>query len=408
MSTGRDVTEAETKPTIEENPTGPKASDEFRDWPAGVSGKLFLKLGIAKSFPVAVIYSAITFIAIAFVPLLFMCVSEGTLLPSDGVKIPLFGDFVALSRLLVAAPLLIVSDALTRPFLVKAVVQFHENYIENDDIPRFERLVRNVISIRHSLIADGIILAIAFISSPFNPAAMFTTEIPAWQVSATTGLTAAGWWNACVSQPIFRFVVLGWYFRYLVWVYFLIRVSRMKLRLAPTHPDNACGLAFISVAQTPFCLVAFALSSMISCVIAQTVIYHQEKLNSFNNFAIAFVVVALLFFVGPLLLFTPVLIRTRQKAIFTYGALCHELNSLFASKWMQANVDRKPLMECPDASAITDLNAQYTLIQGTRPIVFDRQFVLVYVVSICLPALPLIAMVIPLKDLVMQIVKAIT
>lgn len=402
------MTEAEAKPSIEDSPTVARPSDEFAEWPAGVFGKLFVKLGIAKSFSDGVVYGAITFIAIAFAPLLFLCVSEGTLLPSDGVKIPLFGDFVALSRLLIAAPLLILSDALTRPFLVKAVVQFHQNYVESDDLPRFERLVRNVVSIRHSLIGDGIILAIAFISSPFNPSTMFTTEVPAWQVSATTGLTTAGWWNICVSQPIFRFVVLGWFFRYLVWVYFLIRVSRMKLRLVSTHPDNACGLGFISVAQTPFCLVAFALSSMISCVIAQTVTYHQEKLNSFNNFAIAFVVVALLFFVGPLLFFTPILIRARQKAIFTYGALCHELNCLFASKWVHDDVDRKPLIECPDASAITDLNAQYTLIQSARPVVFDRQLILVYLVSICLPALPLVAMVIPLKDLVVQIVKAIT
>lgn len=382
-------------------------ADELQKWPFGFAGRLLLKFGVAKNYSVAVLYSAFLFIVVSFLPLLFLCISDGTVLPPGTIKIPLLGDYVTLSRLLIAAPLLIVSDMLTRPWLIKAIDQFRANFIEQEDLERFDRLIDNVVKIRHSILADGIILVLAFITSPFNPAMLFTTEVPGWQIHATTGLTTAGWWNACVSQPLFRFVVFGWYFRYSMWIYFLFRVSRMKLRVIATHPDNAGGLSFISVTQTKFCLVAFALSSMICSVIAQTVVYHNEKLTSFTNLAIAFVIVTLLFFIGPLLVFSPILIGARQRAIFTYGSLCQELNELFASKWLHT-VDRKTLIEAPDSSTVTDLNSQYTLIQNMRPAVFDRQFVMVYVIAICVPALPLVATVIPLKDLVVQIVKAIT
>lgn len=420
------MTEAESKPSTEvqdaekhaaethaeekrvEDELAEQHANKMQKWPFGFAGRLLLKYGVAKNYSVAVLYSAFLFIVVTFLPMLFLCISDGTVLPLGTIKIPLLGDFVTLSRLLIAAPLLIISDMLTRPWLIKAIDQFRENFIEREDLSRFDRLVDSVVRIRHSILADGIIFVLAFATSPFNPALLFTTEVPGWQLHATTGLTTAGWWNACVSQPLFRFVVLGWYFRYLMWIYFLMRVSRMKLRVIATHPDNAGGLSFISVTQTRFCLVAFAMSSMICCVIAQTVIYHNEKLTSFTNLAIAFVIVALLFFIGPLLVFSPILIGARQKAVFTYGSLCQELNELFASKWLQTTADRKTLIEAPDSSTVTDLNSQYTLIQNMRPAVFDRQFLMVYVIAICVPALPLIATVIPLKDLVVQIVKAIT
>lgn len=399
--------EAESKP--ESKPEDkPESSSEMQTYPFGFIGRMLLKLGVAKSYPAAVLYSAVMFVVVTFLPLLFICISEGTVIPGGTVTIPLLGDFITLSRLLLAAPLLILSDMLMRPWMIRAVDQFRVNFIQSGDLDRYSHLVSSVVKVRHSIIADGIILALAFITSPFNPALLFTTEVPGWQLQATTGLTMAGWWNAFVSQPLFRFVVFGWYFRYLLWVYFLIRVSRMKLKLIAVHPDNAGGLSFITVTQTKFCLVAFAMSSMICCVVAQTVTYHNEKLTSFTNLGIAFIVVAVLFFIGPLLVFTPSLIKARQNAIFTYGALCQELNNLFADNWLNSKVDQKLLIDSQHASSVTDLNSQYSLIQNMRPLVFDRQFVMIYVICICLPALPLIATVIPLKELVVQIVKAIT
>jgi hypothetical protein len=60
-----------------------------------------------------------------------------------------------------------------------------------------------------------------------------------------TGLTAAGWWCALVSGPLFWFLVLRWLWRHAVWGLLLRDLARLELRLVATHPDGAGGLAFI-------------------------------------------------------------------------------------------------------------------------------------------------------------------
>ena len=50
-----------------------------------------------------------------------------------------------------------------------------------------------------------------------------------------------------MSIPIFQFLTLRWLYRLLLWFLFLWRVSRLDLRLAPSHPDRAGGLGFLDV-----------------------------------------------------------------------------------------------------------------------------------------------------------------
>ena len=49
-------------------------------------------------------------------------------------------------------------------------------------------------------------------------------------------LTPAGYWYVFVSVPLFQFILLRWYFRFLLWFWFLWRVSRLNLRLRPDPP----------------------------------------------------------------------------------------------------------------------------------------------------------------------------
>ena len=43
----------------------------------------------------------------------------------------------------------------------------------------------------------------------------------------------------CVCQrAVFQFILLRWYMRFLIWFWFLLRVSRLKLQLLAAHPDR--------------------------------------------------------------------------------------------------------------------------------------------------------------------------
>ena len=46
----------------------------------------------------------------------------------------------------------------------------------------------------------------------------------------------AGWWLGCVSITLFQFLLLRWYFRLFIWARFLWQVSRIELKIVPTHP----------------------------------------------------------------------------------------------------------------------------------------------------------------------------
>jgi hypothetical protein len=53
-------------------------------------------------------------------------------------------------------------------------------------------------------------------------------------------------WFGYVSLSIFQFLLCRWYFRLFIWTRFLWQVSRIDLRLVPTHPDRVGGLGFLA------------------------------------------------------------------------------------------------------------------------------------------------------------------
>ena len=51
---------------------------------------------------------------------------------------------------------------------------------------------------------------------------------------------------------------------FLLWAWFLFRVSRLDLELTPTHPDRAGGLGFLGWGLASFSLVLMAVSAVLS------------------------------------------------------------------------------------------------------------------------------------------------
>ncbi len=379
--------------------------------PGNIFERLLLHLHLARTTNQAIVHSAGLFIVIAFIPLLLLSLVGGTEL-NGSVEIPLHKDFITLSRYLIAAPIFILSDIITRPWLIKAVARFAA-IVDAADVECINETVKRVSALRNSLVVDLVMLVLAFVSTMFGTSVVLAVDATSWQITAhgiNSALTPPGYWNAFVSQPLFRFVILSWFFDYALWTYFLWRVSRLRLEIIPTHPDGAGGLSFVTVAQSQFCVVAFALSCAICSVIARGVQRTHVELQSFTNLGLVFLAVILILFVGPLLVFSPRLLRTKCNGVFSYGALCHDMSHSFAKNWIRTDIDGRPspIIESEQPSALADLNSSFQTVITMRPTVFDRQFIVSIVIVTCLPAVPLIASVIPLQDLIMQIFKALS
>ncbi|HZD30427.1 MAG TPA: hypothetical protein VE779_02085, partial [Candidatus Angelobacter sp.] len=97
-----------------------------------------------------------------------------------------------------------------------------------------------------------------------------------------------------VSANIFRFLVLLNLWKWLLWTIFMFRLSRLNLRLTPSHPDERGGLGFLARAPQAFAPVTFA----IMCVIGSTIRNHILNEGAhLNDFTWAIAAVAVLAFV---------------------------------------------------------------------------------------------------------------
>jgi hypothetical protein len=152
---------------------------------------------------------------------------------------------------------------------------------------------------------------------------MILRDRQGWYASVQDGqmhLTMARDWFASVSVPVFQFILLRWYMRILIWFWFLLRVSHLKLQLLAAHPDRAGGLGFLSRSSLAFAPLLFALSALLSGQIASRIFYKSQSLLAFKMTILGFVVLLIAVPIAPMFLFTLQLLRAgRSRGIWELG-----------------------------------------------------------------------------------------
>ena len=110
-------------------------------------------------------------------------------------------------------------------------------------------------------------------------------DVASWYGVAADGRwqpSLAGWWLGCVSLPLFQFLVLRWYFRLFIWARFLWQVSRIELKLVPTHPDRCGGLGFLAPVSQTFAPLLLAQGALLAGMMADRIFYAGAKLPEFT------------------------------------------------------------------------------------------------------------------------------
>ena len=109
-------------------------------------------------------------------------------------------------------------------------------------------------------------------------------------------------------------------------------MSRLKLRLLPSHPDRAGGLGILEIGQISFTILVFAISAVLAAEMADVKYHEQFTLLSVLPTIIVYLVLTLLFVVGPLLVFAGQLVRAKRRGLVEYGDLADDLFGAFAEK----------------------------------------------------------------------------
>ncbi len=355
---------------------------------------------------------AIILSLLAWLPLLALSVWEGHAW-GGSVKLPFLHDVDTHARLLLALPLLVVAELVVHRRMRLVVRQFVDRGLIPDGArAKFDAAIASAMRLRNSITAE--VLLIAFVYGVGVLVAWRTAvvlDMASWYGVAVDGKlrpSLAGWWMGCVSLPLFQFLLLRWYFRLFIWARFLWQVSRIELKLLPTHPDRCAGLGFLAVTISAFTPLLVAQGALLAGLMANRIFYAGAKLPEFKVEIIGVVAFMVFAILGPLLVFGPKLEAAKRAGLREYGTLAQRYAREFDAKWLRGGAPaNEPLIGSADIQSLADLGNSFELIKGMRLVPFTLRTVLQLAVTTLLPVAPLLLTVIPLEELLERLLKIV-
>jgi hypothetical protein len=217
----------------------------------------------------------------------------------------------------------------------------------------------------------------------------------------------AGYWYALVSIPIYQFLVYRWLWRSFIWCNFLRRVLKLNLQLIPVHPDRAGGLGFLGETHRLFAIFIFAYAATASAMASREVLFDKVPIQTYKIPIAALIVIMLLFFLGPLFMFAPALLRTRRKALHEYSTLGCTLGRLYDRKWVQAMTPAaESILSTSDNTSLANYSRDYELVDRMRVFPFDPRTAGGLALAGLVPMVPLLATVMPMQEIFKLVLKA--
>jgi hypothetical protein len=351
-------------------------------------------------------------VLLTWVPLLLLSLAEGHAW-GDSVKVPFLFDIDVHARLLLALPLFIVAELVVHQRMRPVVAAFEKRgLIPDAGRAQFDAAISSALRLRNSIPAELLLIAFVYgVGVLVIWRSHSAIDVATWYAESGGGKlqpTWAGWWFGCVSLPIFQFILLRWYFRMVIWARFLWQVSRIDLQLMPTHPDRAGSLGFLAIITQAFAPLLAGQGVMLAGVMANKIFYAGARLVDFKMEIVALVTVMLFFVVAPLLVFVPVLARTKRAGLSEYGGLAQRYVREFDRKWLRGGAPpEEPLVGSADIQSLADMGNSFEVVKGMRLVPFGKEMVVQLAMISLLPVAPLVLTMIPLGELLDRFLQVV-
>ena len=314
-------------------------------------------------------------------------------------------------RFLIALPILVAAELIVH-LRIRAVVRcfVERGVVMRQDLARFHSGIESALKLRNSIPVEvGLFLFVYLLSlwlwqnrTGIDRSTWYAMAGGRWQ------LTPAGFWYVLVSIPILRFILLRWYMRLFIWFRFLWQVSRINLKLIPTHPDRAAGLAFLGRSAYAFGPILFAQGVMLAGLVAERVLYLGQSLVSFKLQIAGFVAFFVLVILGPLLMFTPQMAQAKRKGLAEYGLLAQRYVESFERKWVLSDpAPSEELLGSGDIQSLADLGNSYAMVREMRPVPFGPQDIARLAAATAAPLVPLLLTIFSPDELIMRVIKVV-
>jgi hypothetical protein len=392
----------------------PALLDEHPDFSLVLGGPLFQLFRRARlsGDALELLRRRVLFIScFAWVPILLLAAFEGHAL-GGAIRIPFLLDIEAHVRFLIALPVLLAAELIVHRRIRPAVHQFVERRIVvPEEIPKFHAAIESTLRVRNSVKVEVALLVLVYTLGLWVWRSQTALAGASWYAIPEGGqshLTLAGYWYVFVSLPVFQFILVRWYLRFVLWFRFLWQVSRLNLHLIPSHPDRAAGLGFLGRSTYAFWPILFAQGALLAGLIAGQIFYAGQNLLSFKMQAAGFVAFFLVIIFSPLTVFTSHLTRAKRQGLGDYGRLASRYVHGFEEKWIRGGAAAdEELLGSADIQSLADLGNSYAVIQDMYPVPFGLKDVTRLAAATVAPLVPLTLTVISLEELLGHLIKVL-
>lgn len=306
---------------------------------------------------------------------------------TTGDASPLFRDPSVHVRLLVAVPLFIWAVHLLDHRCRVTVDELAESGIADGDV--VWRTITSANRLRDSWVPELLVLAAALLSS----------QLALWGAAPSTGLlqsfTTERWlpirlWYGLVALPLFQVVLARSIWRWAIWARFLWQLSRHRLRLVPSHPDLAGGIAFLARPTVGFLPVVVASGAVVSSAWAGGILRGQIQLAQLATPFAVFLLFAELVALGPLLFFSGRLLEARLEGLRAYAELALRYTRRFHQRWIsEGESNDEKLLGAPDIQSLADLGTSFDVVERMRFVLVDSRHLYFVFVAAVVPMLPI-------------------
>jgi hypothetical protein len=311
-------------------------------------------------------------------------------------------------RCLLVIPLLVLGEASFHEALRRYLPQFFTSRLVDERTrPSFDAALQAVGRWRDYALPWLFVIGLALAWTFADPATGYTDEL-SWAFDERGRLGFGGVWFVYVVRPVFLVLLLGWLWRIVLLVTLAVRLTRLPLSLVPSHPDRLGGLGFVEKLPIAFAPLGFALSAMLASRWAHEIVHHQKTLAAFKLPAAMFIVAWSLLLLAPFVPLAPILHKARRAALPSYAAMVAEQGRLVRRRWIdRTSNDDSPLIEPAGIGVMADAATMYLAVRAMRSFPLGKTSLLAIAVPIAVPMLLVAALQIPVKTMLLGVVKTL-
>lgn len=336
--------------------------------------------------------------ALTWVPLLALSAAEGRAL-GDAVEVPFLLDVSAHARALLGLPLLVLGASYAEARLREAQRAFEEHgLIDDRSREPFRAVFRTSAAVVHSGRTEVALVALAATSVALLPLPVLA-RAHSWQaigLGEDAPLTHAGWWLVVVVVPLYRYLLLRWALRFVVWAIALGRLARLDLRLQATHADRSGGLGFVGRAQVAFAPLVLTLSIVFAARLGNDVLHMGQDVHALKRPIALFATVALAAWIAPLFVFVPGLAVLKRRATLEHDAFAARCSRAFDAAWLRSEApDVRTMLASDEVQSLSSLTDVCDTVRRLRPLPLDRSDLVSFLLVALAPMLPLVLSTVP-------------